>query len=188
MTTHAHARRTPRPKTPCTKPADIHARLATGARTIIIDTDRLIELDDTHFADGKQAWTMRITGVSPVRINLTTRLPPRVTVVASDASIVQVTGFAELHAYTNATVDAFDDCRVTGHNNSTINACDNVHVNAMENTTVHAYDTATVRASGQAVVHAADKTRVILHDDAVATAVRGVTVLGPSRHNLIVRD
>ena len=75
MTTHAHARRTPRPKTPCTKPADIHARLATGARTIIIDTDQLIELDDTHFADGKQAWTMRITGVSPVRINLTTKLP-----------------------------------------------------------------------------------------------------------------
>ncbi|MBX9152153.1 hypothetical protein [Rhodococcus qingshengii] len=187
MTTHAHARRTPRPQTPCAKPSDIHSRLATGARTIIVDADQLFELDDTHFTTAKQAWTMRITGVSQVRINLTKKLPPRVTIVASDSSIVQVTGFTELHAYTNATVDAFDNCRVTGHNNSTINACDKAEVNAMENTMVNAYDMATVHATGNAVVHAADKTKVFLHDNAVATAVRGVTVLGPSRHNLTVR-
>jgi hypothetical protein len=131
---------------------------------------------------------MRITGISPVRINLRKKLPSRVTIVATDASTVQVTGFAELHAYTNATVDAFDNCKVTGHNNSIINACDKVAVNAMENTTVNAYDMATVHASGHAVVNAADNTRLILHDDAIATAVRGVTVLGPSRHNLTVRD
>ncbi len=57
----------------------------------------------------------------------------------------------------------------------------------MENTMVNAYDMATVHATGNAVVHAADKTKVFLHDNAVATAVRGVTVLGPSRHNLTVR-
>ena len=165
MTTHAHARRTPRPQTPCAKPSDIHSRLATGARTIIVDADQMFELDDTHFTTAKQAWTMRITGVSQVRINLTKKLPPRVTIVASDSSIVQV----------------------TGHNNSTINACDKAEVNAMENTMVNAYDMATVHATGNAVVHAADKTKVFLHDNAVATAVRGVTVLGPSRHNLTVR-
>lgn len=187
MTTHAHARRMPRPQTPCAKAADIRSRLTTGARTIIVDADQLFELDDTHFADAKQPWTMRITGVSQVRINLTKKLPPQVTIVASDSSIVQVTGFTELHAYTNATVDAFDNCRVTGHNNATINACDKVEVNAMENTMVNAYDLTIVHATGHAVVHAADKAKVFLHDNAVATAVRGVTVLGPSRHNLTVR-
>ncbi|PCK22006.1 hypothetical protein [Rhodococcus qingshengii] len=188
MSTHAHVRRTPRPKSPCRKSSDIRFRLAAGARTIIVDVDGLLELDDTHFAGAIQAWTMRITGVSQVRINLTKRLPKRVTIVATDASTVQVTGFTEIHAYTNATVDAFDACKVTGHNNSTINACDRVEVAATEDTTVNAYDTAEVHATDKAVVNAAGKTRVILHDDATATAERGVTVLGPGRHNITVRS
>ncbi|NMM90388.1 hypothetical protein B2J88_39685 [Rhodococcus sp. SRB_17] len=188
MTTHAHVRRDPRPKTPCRTPADIRFRLAAGARTIIVDVDHLLELDDTHFADAKQAWTMRITGVSQVQINLAKKLPKNVTIVATDSVAVQISGFAEIHAYTHATVDAFDDCKVTGHNNSTINACDRVVVNATENTTVNAYDTAEVHATGQAVVNATGNTRVVLHDDATATAERGVTVLGPGRRNITVRS
>jgi len=188
MTTHAHVLRTPRPKTPCRSAAEIRFRLSAGARTIIIDTDRVLELDDSHFAGTTQTWTMRITGVSQVRINLVKKLPQRITIVATDASAVQATGVTELHAYTSATVDAFDDCKVTGHNNSTINACDRVVVVASENTTVNAYDASTVHAAGHATVNATDHTRVVLHDNASAVAQRGVTVHGPSRRNLTLHS
>ena len=188
MTTHAHVRRNPRPKTPCRSAAEIRLRLSAGARTIIIDTDQDLELDDSHFADTTQTWTMRITGVSRVRINLTKKLPQRITIVATDASTIQATGVTELHAYTNATVDAFDDCKVTGHNNVTINACDRVVVVASENTTVNAYDASTVHAAGHATVNATDHTRVVLHDNASAVAQRGVTVHGPSRRNLTLHS
>lgn len=163
-------------------------RLSAGARTIIIDTDRVLELDDSHFADTTQTWTMRITGISQVRINLAKKLPQRITIVATDASIVQAAGVTELHAYTSATVDAFDDCKVTGHNNSTINACDRVVVVASENTTVNAYDASTVHAAGHAIVNATDHTRVVLHDNASAVAQRGVTVHGPSSGNLTLHS
>ncbi|WP_336874276.1 hypothetical protein [Rhodococcus qingshengii] len=184
MTTHAHVRWTTRPKTPCRSAADIRFRLSAGARTIILDTDGVLDLDDSHFAGTTQTWTMRIAGVSQVRINLTKKLPQRITIVATDSSTVQATGVTELHAYTNATVAAFDDCKVTGHNNATINACDRVVVVASENATVNAYDASTVHAAGHATVNATDNTRVVLHDNASAVAQRGVTVHGPSRHNL----
>lgn len=186
MTTHAHVRWTTRPKTPCRSAADIRFRLSAGARTIILDTDGVLDLDDSHFAGTTQTWTMRIAGVSQVRINLAKKLPQRITIVATDSSTVQATGVTELHAYTNATVAAFDDCKVTGHNNATINACDRVVVVASENATVNAYDASTVHAAGHATVNATDNTRVVLHDNASAVAQRGVTVHGPSRHNLTV--
>lgn len=185
MTAHARTRWTPRPKTPCRTAAEIRSRLVAGALTVIVDVtgDELLELGDEDFSGMKQAWTMRIAGVSRVRIALGKKLPRRISIVATDASSVQVIGFVEVHAYTNATVDAFDDCRVIGHNNVTVNACDRVEVSAMDNAIVNAYDEAIVHAGGNATVNATDQTRVILHEDATVVAQRGVTVWGPGRQN-----
>ncbi|KAF0957036.1 hypothetical protein [Rhodococcus sp. T7] len=176
----AHARRSP-----CRTAHDVHTRLATGAKTVILDSppETTIELHD--LPDGL---TLRVEGSSRVQITDTTvRSEQRgPAIVITGAAHAQLFGHVRAHAYTTATVDAFDHTRVTAHNRAAVSAVDHAHIYAGENTTVYAYDHAAVHAHGDAQVHATDSTRIVLHGNAHAAAARGVTIFGPARGNVTV--
>jgi len=175
----AHARRRP-----CRTAHDVHTRLATGAKTVVLDSppETTVELHD--LPDGI---TLRVEGSSRVQITDTTvRSEQRgPAIVITGAAHAQLFGHARAHAYTTATVDAFDHTRVTAHNRAAVSAVDHAHIYAGENATVYAYDDA-VHAHDDAQVHATDNTRIVLHGNAHAAAVRGVTIMGPARANVTV--
>lgn len=147
-----------RPLSPCQTVPQIHERLRTGAKTIVIDhrNDEPLELTD--------GVTIRIVGVSRVII---TRLTPETTrsaqIVATDAARSQIFGHATLFAYGNAHTDAFDTTRVRATNRATSNLVDDSFGDVGEDTTTYAYDNATVHSHDQATVHATDRVSLVHH-------------------------
>ena len=176
----AHVRRKP-----CRTAHDVQARLATGARTVVLDSpsETTIELRDLP-----EGLTLRVEGSSRVQITDTTNRPEKhaPAIVITGAAHAQLFGHTRAHAYTTATVDAFDHTRVTAHNRASVSAVDHALVLAGENTTVYAYDHAAVHAHDDAQVHATDGTRIVLHGNAHAAAAHGVTIVGPARANVTV--
>lgn len=165
----------------------VRDRLRTGAQLVLVATgDQIIELSDKELAGAGQQWTLRIVGMSRVRIHMSTPLPATAQIVATDRSFVEVTGHVTVHAYTHATVHAFDECTVHARNVAVVSACDSSAVVAVDDTVITAYDSARVYASDRARVIAADSTSVHLSGDAHASVVRGVRVTGPARSNLHV--
>lgn len=91
-----------RPLSPCQTVPQIHERLRTGAKTIVIDhrNDEPLELTDAELPDGI---TIRIVGVSRVIITRLTPETKRSTqIVATDAARSQIFGHTTLFAYGNA--------------------------------------------------------------------------------------
>ncbi|MFZ2175750.1 MAG: hypothetical protein WAW17_17280 [Rhodococcus sp. (in: high G+C Gram-positive bacteria)] len=176
----AHVRRSP-----CRTAHDVHTRLATGAKTVVLDSppETTVELCDLP-----GGFTLRVEGSSRVQITDTIDRPEKraPAIVITGAAHAQLFGHTRAHAYTTATVDAFDHTRVTAHNRAAVSAVDHAHVSAGENATVYAYDHAAVHAHDDAQVHAADSTRIVLHGNAHAAAARGVTIFGPARANVTV--
>ncbi|MYV31638.1 hypothetical protein GQ649_30985 [Rhodococcus sp. DSM 6344] len=176
-----------RPLSPCQTVPQIHERLRTGAKTIVIDhsNDKPLELTDTELPDGI---TIRIVGVSRVII---TRLTPETKrsaqIVATDAARSQIFGHTTLFAYGNAHTDAFDTTRVRATNRATNNLVDDSYGEVGEDTTTYAYDNATVHAYDQAAVHATDHVSLVHHSSTPAEVEHGVTVFGPARNNIRVR-
>ncbi|MFM9262221.1 hypothetical protein ACKAMS_26635 [Rhodococcus sp. 5A-K4] len=176
-----------RPLSPCQTVPQIHERLRTGAKTIVVDhsNDKPLELTDTELPDGI---TIRIVGVSRVII---TRLTPETKrsaqIVATDAARSQIFGHTTLFAYGNAHTDAFDTTRVRATNRATNNLVDDSYGEVGEDTTTYAYDNATVHAYDQAAVHATDHVSLVHHSSTPAEVEHGVTVFGPARNNIRVR-
>jgi hypothetical protein len=174
------------PRTACRTAADVVARFAQGAKTVIIDSppDQILEL---HNLVG--TGTLRITGTSRVRISTST--PHQQTqspaIVVTDAAQAQLEGHTRCFAYTIAIIEAFDDAQVEARNRTTVYAVDRARVRATDEPTIYAYDQATVHAEGHTTVHATDDSRILLHDHAHATAQRGVTIHGPARNSTQVR-
>jgi hypothetical protein len=174
------------PRSSCRTAADVIARFAQGAKTVIIDSppEEIVELHDLA-GHG----TLRITGASRVRITTGTpqqqQLSPAI--VVTDAAHAQLHGHTRGHAYTMATIEAFDDTQVEASNKTTIYAVNRAKVHAVDQTTIYAYDQATVHAEGHTIVHATDHSRILLHGNAHATAQRGVTIHGPARNNTLIR-
>ncbi|MFD9669750.1 hypothetical protein ACFWAY_50785 [Rhodococcus sp. NPDC059968] len=174
------------PRTSCRTAADVVARFAQGAKSVIIDSppDQILEL---HNLVG--TGTLRITGTS--RVRTTTSTPQQQTrspaIVVTDAAHAQLHGHTRCHVYTIAIIEAFDDTEVEARNKTTVYAVDRARVRATDEPTIYAYDQATVHAEGHTTVHATDNSRILLHDNAHATAQRGVTIQGPARNNTQVR-
>src|SRR3546814_14456593 len=113
-----------RPLSPCHTIPQIHERLRTGAKTIVLDhpNDEPLELTDAELVDGI---TIRIVGVSRVMITRLTPETKRSTqIVATDAARSQLFGNTTLFAYGNAHTDAFDTTRVRATNRATSNLVD----------------------------------------------------------------
>lgn len=176
-----------RPLTPCQTLPQIHERLRTGAKTIVIDhhSDEPLELTDAELVDGI---TIRIVGISRVMI---TRLAPETKrsaqIVATDAARAQIFGHTTLFAYGNAHTDAFDTTRVRATNRATNNLVDDSYGEVGEDTTTYAYDNATVHSYDQAAVHATDRVSLVHHSSTPAEVEHGVTVFGPARNNIRLR-
>src|SRR3546814_14518973 len=113
-----------RPLSPCHTIPQIHERLRTGAKTIVLDhpNDEPLELTDAELPDGV---TIRIVGVSRVII---TRLTPETKrsaqIVATDAARSHIFGPATLFPYGHAHTDPFDPTRVSANNPDTTNLDD----------------------------------------------------------------
>lgn len=164
----------------------VRERLRNGARLVVVDNnDQVIDLSEKELA-AKHDWTLRIGGTSRVRIHLAAPLPDTAQIVATGGSFVEVTGRVTVHAYTHATIHAFDCCAVHARNHAVVSACDSVEVVAVDDTVISAYDNVRVDASGRARVTATDAASVHLSGDASASVVPGVKVTGPSRANLHV--
>jgi len=176
-----------RPLSPCQTVPQIHERLRTGAKTIVIDhrNDEPLELTDAELPDGI---TIRIVGVSRVII---TRLTPETKrsaqIVATDAARSQIFGHTTLFAYGNAHTDAFDTTRVRATNRATSNLVDDSFGDVGEDTTTYAYDNATVHSHDQAAVHATDRVSLVHQSSTPAEVEHGVTVFGPARNNIRLR-
>jgi hypothetical protein len=166
-----------RPLSPCQTVPQIHERLRTGAKTIVIDHphDEPLELTDAELPDGI---TIRIVGVSRVII---TRLTPETKRSA------QIFGHTTLFAYGNAHTDAFDTTRVRATNRATSNLVDDSFGEVGEDTTTYAYDNATVHSYDQAAVHATDRVSLVHQSSTPAEVEHGVTVFGPARRNIRLR-
>ncbi|TCN53475.1 hypothetical protein EV641_106119 [Rhodococcus sp. SMB37] len=165
----------------------VRERLRNGTRLVVVDSgDQVIELSDKELAPATHDWTLRIVGMSTVRIHLATPLPDTAQIVATGRSFVEVTGHVIVHAYTHATVHAFDQCTVHARNFASVSACDSAAVIAVDDAEISAYDSARVYASNRAQVTAVDSSSVHLSGDAHASVVRGVRVTGPARSNLHV--
>lgn len=164
----------------------IRDRLRSGAREIsVITTSDAISLGDADFADSSgQSWVIRFLGKSEARIFLSAPLPDRCQIVATDGSFVEVSGCAVVHAYTRASVHAFDAATVHARNRSAVSACNFASVRASDDAIVDAYDETSVRAGGRACVTAMDHSSVHLTEDAHAWVRRGVRVTGPGRANV----
>ena len=177
-----------RPLSPCQTVPQIHERLRTGAKTIVIDHphDKPLVLTDAELPDGI---TIRIVGVSRVII---TRLTPETKrsaqIVATDAARSQIFGHTTLFAYGSAHTDAFDTTRVRATNRATSNLVDDSYGEVGEDTTTYAYDNATVHSYDQAAVHATDHVSLVHHSSTPAEVEHGVTVFGPARGNIRLRS
>ncbi|MDV6277524.1 hypothetical protein R3Q06_28945 [Rhodococcus erythropolis] len=176
-----------RPLSPCQTLPQIHERLRTGAKTIVIDhhNDKPLELTDAELPDGI---TIRIIGTSRVTI---TRLTPQTKnstqIVATDATQVRIFGHATLFAYGHTHIDAFDTTRVRATNRAVISLVDHTYAEAGEDTTIYAYDHATVHTHDHAAIHATDHVTLIHHSSTTAEVEHGVAVFGPSRNNIRLR-
>lgn len=163
----------------------IRERLKNGAKLVIVDTGgQAIELVDRDLVGAGQDWTLRIIGLSSVRIHLSTPLPANAHLVATGGSFVEVTGQGTLHAYTHSRVHAFGAWTVHARNFSDVSVCDSCTAVAMDDTTIASYDTAHVDASGRSRVTGTDQSSMHLSEDAQGSVTRGVKVTGPSRSNL----
>ncbi|MBT2272691.1 hypothetical protein [Rhodococcus qingshengii] len=177
-----------RPLSPCQTLPQIHERLRTGAKTIVIDhrNDEPLALTDAELPDGI---TVRIVGVSRATV---TRLTPETKrsaqIVATDATRVQIFGHTSLFAYGNAHTDAFDTTRVRATNRATSNLVDDSFGEVGEDTTTYAYDNAIVHSYDQAAVHATDRVSLVHHSSTPAEVEHGVTVFGPARRNIRLRS
>lgn len=165
----------------------VRSRLCNGAQTVAVNTgEQVITLDDQTFAGAGHRWTVKLIGQSQVRLHCTTPLPETAQIVATDSVAVEVTGCAQIYAYTTATVTAFDDALVIARNRVQVSVCDRARVRAADTVHVRAYDTAYVRAGDQSCVEATDNATLALYDQATAMVTRGVIVRGPSRGNITV--